>query len=107
MWLRDVGPNLWSDTLVEFFLLLQRLADIALVPEQEDVLAWRWLGDIQYSFKSAYEAFFVCAVKTPASDEIRRSRAPYSCKFFVCLASKNYCWTADRLGRRGLPCLSA
>jgi hypothetical protein len=33
LWLGDVGPDLGSDVLVEFFLLWQRLAAIALVPE--------------------------------------------------------------------------
>jgi hypothetical protein len=102
--LRDVWLDLGSDALVEFFLLWKRLAAIALVPDQEDVLVWRWSGDGQYSSKSAYEAFFAGAVKAPVVEEIWHSRAPYSCKFFVWLATKNRCWTADLLGRRGLSC---
>jgi hypothetical protein len=92
---------------VEFFLLWQRLAAIALVPDQEDVLVWLWSGDGHYSSKSAYEAFFVGAVKAPIVEDIWRSRAPYSCKFFAWLAAKNRCWKADRLGRGGLPCSAA
>jgi hypothetical protein len=33
-----------EDALVEFFLLWHRLANIALVPNREDVLVWRWSG---------------------------------------------------------------
>jgi hypothetical protein len=104
LWLRDVGTDLGSDTRVEFFLLWQRLATIALVPEQEDVLVWRWSGDDQYSSKSTYEAFFAGAVKAPVSAEIWRSRAPCNCKFFAWLDSKNRCWMEDRHDRWGLPC---
>ena len=35
--------------------------------------------------------------------QIWLSRAPSKCKVFLWLASRNRCWTADRLGRRGLP----
>jgi hypothetical protein len=105
-WLLDVGPDLGPESLAEFFLLWHRLANIVLNPDREDVFVWRWSGDGQYSSNSAYEAFFAGAVKAPVSDEIWRSRPPYSCKFFAWLASKNRCWTTDRLGRRGLPCPS-
>jgi hypothetical protein len=104
LWLSNVGPDLGSDTLVEFFILWQRLAGITLVPEQEDVFVWRWSWDGQYSSKSPYEAFFTGVVKAPISDEILRSRALYSCKFFAWLALNNRCWMTDRLGGRGLPC---
>uniref|UniRef100_A0A453RL58 Reverse transcriptase zinc-binding domain-containing protein n=1 Tax=Aegilops tauschii subsp. strangulata TaxID=200361 RepID=A0A453RL58_AEGTS len=32
-----------------------------------------------------------------------KSKAPLRCRFFLWLAMKNRCWTADRLARRGLP----
>ncbi|KAK1564018.1 hypothetical protein QYE76_017985 [Lolium multiflorum] len=79
--------------LSEFFLLWQRLANIQLDPEREDVLLWRWSTDDIYSAKLAYEAFFAGQVRASVSEQIWRSRAPYSCKFFAWLASKNRCWT--------------
>jgi hypothetical protein len=106
-WLRDCGPDMDEAALPEFFMLWQRLANVQLVPEREDVLLWRWSTDGIYSAQSAYRAFFAGQVRAPISEEIWRSRAPYSCKFFAWLASKNRCWTADRLRRRGLPCPSA
>jgi hypothetical protein len=69
--------------LPEFFLLWQRLANVQLAPEREDVLLLRWSGDGCYSAKSAYGAFFVGQVRNILSKEIRCSRAPYSCKFFA------------------------
>jgi hypothetical protein len=106
-WLRDCVLDMDEAALSEFFMLWQRLANVQLVPEREDVLLWRWLADGIYSAKSAYIAFFVGHVRASVSEEIWRSRAPYSCKFFAWLALKNRCWTVDRLRRRGLPCPSA
>lgn len=102
-WLRDCGPDMGEGALVEFFALWHRLGRIVLDPDRGDVVSWRWTSDGLYSSKSAYEAFFSGLVRAPLSAEIWRSRAPYSCKFFAWLVSKNRCWTADRLQRRGLP----
>jgi hypothetical protein len=83
-----------EDALAEFFLLWHRLANFALVPDREDVLVWAvwgWSGDGIYSSKLAYKAFFAGSMRAAVSEEIWRSRAPYSCKFFAWLASKNRC----------------
>jgi hypothetical protein len=106
-WLLDCGPDLGERALPEFFLLWHRLASVVLDLVREDKLVWRWTSDGCYSSKSAYEAFFGGTIRAPVVDEIWRSRAPYSCKFFAWLVSKNRCWTADRLLRRGLPAPAA
>jgi hypothetical protein len=106
-WLLDCGPDLGERALPEFFLLWHRLASVVLDPVREDKLVWRWTSDGCYSSKSAYEAFFGGTIRARVVDEIWRSRAPYSCKFFAWLVSKNRCWTADRLLRRGLPAPAA
>jgi hypothetical protein len=80
--------------LAEFFLLCHRLAAVALVPERDDVLVWRWSSDGCYSSKSAYEAFFAGSMKASITNDIWRSRVSYNCKFFSWLASRNRCWTA-------------
>ena len=102
-WLRDCGPNLGHAAVPEFFCLWGILANFRLEPAQEDSFFWRWSADGEFSAKSAYRAFFAGTTVAPVSAEIWRSRAPYSCKFFAWLVSKNRCWTADRLRRRGLP----
>jgi hypothetical protein len=91
----------------EFFLMWQRLANFHVALDREDVLLWRWSGDGCYSAKSAYGAFFSGQEKATISEEIWHSRPPYRCKFFAWLVSKNRCWTADGLQRRGLPYASA
>jgi hypothetical protein len=103
MWLRDYGPNLSEAALAEFFTLWQMLAVVHLVPDREDALRWAWTGDGAYSSKSAYRAFFVGRLRATTASQIWRSRAQYGCKFFAWIVSRDRCWTADRLERRGLP----
>lgn len=102
-WLTDCGPNLHADALNEFFLVWESLHTIQLDPEREDAMIWRWESDGQYSSRSAYRAFFAATTRAEGVDQVWRSRAPQSCRFFAWLASRNRCWTADRLQRRGLP----
>jgi hypothetical protein len=103
LWLRDCGPDLGAAALGEFFTLWQILTMVSLSPGQEDTLWWCWSSDGAYSSKSAYRAFFDGQTRFPITTMIWRSRAPYGCKFFAWLVSKNRCWSADRLERRGLP----
>jgi hypothetical protein len=103
LWLQDGGPNLTAEALAEFFILWQILAKVRLSPEREAELLWAWSADGVYSSKSAYNAFFVGRPQARAAAQVWRSRAPYGCRFFAWLVSKDRCWTADRLERRGLP----
>jgi hypothetical protein len=102
-WLRDCGPDLGHAAVAEFFLLWRVVGAARLVPERSDEFVWRWSVDGKFSVSSAYRAFFAGRVGAPTASQIWRSRAPYSCKFFAWLISRNICWTADRLQRRGLP----
>jgi hypothetical protein len=76
---------------------------VQLAPDRGDSLLWRWTSDGVYSLKSAYGAFFGGRTRATASSQIWRSRAPYGCKFFAWIVSRDQCWTADRLERRMLP----
>uniref|UniRef100_A0ACD6A3J2 Uncharacterized protein n=2 Tax=Avena sativa TaxID=4498 RepID=A0ACD6A3J2_AVESA len=102
-WLLDCGPDLGDASVEEFFTLWHVLATVQLSPGVDDVLTWRWTKDGAYSAKSAYNAFFAGSTRAPVAEQIWRSRAPYSGKFFAWLASRDRCWTGDRLERRGLP----
>jgi hypothetical protein len=87
----------------EFFRLWGILSGFQLSPERGESFVWRWTVDGNFSTKSAYSAFFAGTTVAPVSTEIWWSRAPYGCKFFAWLITRNRCWTADRLHRRGLP----
>jgi hypothetical protein len=102
MWLCDCCPNLGEATLAEFFILWQ-LAAVRLSPKREDRLWWCWSEDGVYSSKSAYKAFFAGRARATLACVIWRLRAPYGCKFFVWIVSRDWCWTTYRLERRGLP----
>jgi hypothetical protein len=103
LWLRDCGPDLGEKALAEFFIL----AGVRLASEHEDALPRSWSSDRAYSAKSAYNAFFVGCMRTFTASQVWRSRASYGCKFFAWIVSKDRCWTADQLERRGLPRPSA
>jgi hypothetical protein len=102
-WLRDCGPNLGEAALAEFFILWQVLVVVQLTPGREDTLRWCWPGDGVYSAKSAYNAFFAGRARCSMASQIWRYRAPYGCKFFAWIVSRDRCWTDDRLEHRGLP----
>jgi hypothetical protein len=76
---------------------------VQITPGQEDRLRWCWSGDGVYSAKSAYGAFFAGRARYTVASQIWRSRAPYGCKFFAWIVSRDQCWTADRLEHRRLP----
>jgi len=52
-----------------------------------------------YRSKSSYVAFFTGSIKLSPWKKIWKRRAPLCCKFFICLAFKNRCWTADCLAK--------
>ncbi|KAK1698988.1 hypothetical protein QYE76_015685 [Lolium multiflorum] len=90
----------WKDRWIDGAWVADLAPNLATL---EDAFRWRWTADGVYSAKSAYGAFFAGTTVAPVASQIWRSRGPYSCKFFAWLASRNRCWTVDRLQRRGLP----
>jgi hypothetical protein len=103
LWLRDCGPDLIEAELTEFFILWQILAMVQLSPDREDALLWSWSADGVYSSKSAYSAFFAGRARAITVAQVWRSRAPYGCRFFAWIVSRDRCWAADHLERRRLP----
>jgi hypothetical protein len=86
IWLQECGHDLNEAPLAEFFTLWQMLAVVHLEPECEDALQWAWSDDGMYSSRSAHRSLF-----------IGRSKAPYDCKFFAWIISRDRGWTTDRL----------
>jgi hypothetical protein len=66
-------------------------------------LRWCWSSNGLYSLKSAYNAFFEGRMLAVTLSQVWRSRAPYCCKFVTWIMSRDRCWTAHCLERRGLP----
>ena len=102
-WLEDVPSDLNALEIGELLSLADNVANFVLTDGVVDELRWNWEGNHKYSARSAYRAFFEGKIGLDGAQQIWRSRAPNKCKFFLWLALKNRCWTADRLGRRGLP----
>ncbi|WVZ57988.1 hypothetical protein U9M48_008310, partial [Paspalum notatum var. saurae] len=80
--------------------------DLSLQQSTSDQHTWKLTNSGLYTSKSAYNAFFLGSVKFAPWKRIWKSWAPLRCKFFLWLAVKNRCWTADRLLKHGLPHLS-
>jgi hypothetical protein len=103
--LRSVALGLWPNlsevTLAKFFALCQMLVMVCLVPDLKDALRWAWSWDGMYSSKSDYGAFFAGRPRATTASQIWHSRAPYGCKFFAWIVSRDRCWTANRLERQG------
>jgi hypothetical protein len=76
---------------VEFFIRWQFFVVVQLSPDREDVLLWSWSADGVYSSKSAYRAFFVGRSRAITAAQVWRSRAPYGCRLFAWIVSKDRC----------------
>ena len=102
-WLEDIPPDLDAREIHELLSLADRVASFELTTGVMDEFRWNWEAHHKYSARSAYSALFEGKIEMDGAQQIWNSRAPNKCKFFLWLAFKNRCWTADRLGRRGLP----
>ena len=100
-WLEDIPPDLDAREICELLSLADSVEGYALTGETADEFRWSLEANHQYSARSAYRAFFEGKVEMAGAQQIWRSRAPNKCKFFLWLALRKRCWTADRLGRRG------
>jgi hypothetical protein len=63
---------------------------------------WIHSSSGQFSSKSCYKAFFLGSITFEPWKRLWKTWAPPKCKFFIWLAIRNKCWTADRLHKRGL-----
>jgi hypothetical protein len=89
--------------LTEFLQLWDILQGVNLQPDTEDTNTWCFTSTGQYSAKSAYEAMFLGGTQFSQWERIWKTWAPPKCHFFMRLAARKRCWTADRLAWRGLP----
>jgi len=102
-WVMDIRGGLSVEVILDFLSLWDLIYDFQLQPDIEDSHIWRFSSSGQYSAKSAYESFFIGSTQFGPYERIWKSWAPPKCRFFMWLVAHDWCWTADRLARRGLP----
>jgi len=100
-WVSDIQGGLSMIGLLEYLHLWDGLREVAL-SQDDDQHIWRFDASGTYSAKSTYQAFFYGSVTFEPWQHLWKTWAPERCKFFIWLAIKNRCWTADQLAHRGL-----
>ena len=95
-----MSPNMNTQALRQ---LVDQLRNIQLADGIDGKFVWCWEGDGLFSARSAYRAHFAARIESAGAMEIRKSRAPATCKFFSWLAAQKRCWTTDKLQQRLLP----
>jgi len=98
-WVADIRGTLTVQVLREYRIWLM----VWFYNRRSPINMWKLTNSGLYSSKSAYNAFFLGSIRFAPWKHIWESWAPLRCKFFVWLAIKNRCWTADRLAKHGLP----
>lgn len=101
-WIKDNQGHLSAQALSEFLLLWDMLQQVQLLEGVPDHHIWQPVTSGIYSSSSAYDRYFVGAIRFEPANRIWHSWAAWRCKYFMWLATLNCCWTSDRLARRGL-----
>jgi len=102
-WVSDIKGALTVEVLVEYLQIWDLVDDFNLHPDIPNHHQWWLTGSGSYSSKSAYGPFFTGTIIFAPWKWVWKSWGPLRCKFFIWLAIKGRCWTADRLAKRGLP----
>jgi hypothetical protein len=89
--------------IIEYIQVWDLLLEVQLQPEVDDTHKWRLVASGQYLAKSSYDNLFMGATLFELCERIWKSWAPPKCHMFLWLVAHKWCWTADRLVRRGLP----
>lgn len=101
-WVLDIRGNFSSMAFSEFFQIWDLVREVQLLSDVPDQHIWTPSPSGSYSSKSAYDLFMMGRVGFAPAELIWRNWAPPRCKFFLWLATRDRCWTADRLAKRGL-----
>jgi hypothetical protein len=101
-WVLDIRGNFSSMAFSEFFQIWDLVWEVRLLSDVPDQHIWTPSSSGSYSSKSAYDRFMMGNVGFAPAELIWRNWAPPRCKFFLWLATRDRCWTADRLAKRGM-----
>lgn len=102
-WVRDLQGSISNRALADYLNLWDELQLVSLHDGQSDSVLWRLIASGAFSVSSAYEFFFYPSVKCPHGELIWKTKAPTRVRFFLWLAAKGRCLTADNLSKRGWP----
>ncbi|BAT14573.1 Os11g0577200 [Oryza sativa Japonica Group] len=100
-WIADIRGGLSVQAMGEYLALWDVIAGISLDPGSTDSMIWKAAPNGDFSVRSAYSILSAGRTSCPLGKIIWKSRAPARCKFFMFLAVRNTCLTADNLQRRG------
>jgi hypothetical protein len=101
-WVLDIAGELSVDAVVQFLRLWTAMAEVP-VHVGDDRFHWKWNEKGVYNAGSAYRAFFNETTNLPGAAQVWHSFAPFKVKFHAWLALRRWCWTVERLIRRGMP----
>jgi hypothetical protein len=96
-WVADITGSLSALAIPQYLALWERSEGFHHDVSVPDRFCWKWTASGQYSASSAYRAFFLGQSGILGARELRKTRAPPPCKFFVWLALLGRCWTSERL----------
>jgi hypothetical protein len=105
-WLDDVPADLDALAINQSLAVADRVEGPTITEGVPDFFWWNWGAKETYSVQSYYLGMFHGSIAMAGALEVWKSRAPAKCRFFLWLAVRDRCWTADRLERRaplGMP----
>lgn len=101
-WVRGLQGTLSNEAVGEFFQLWDEVRDVSL-HSSADEISWKLTSDGTFSAASAYDIFFMAMENCPYGELLWHSRAPSRVRFFMWVALKGRCLTADNLAKRNWP----
>jgi hypothetical protein len=82
--MRDITGARTTEVLIEYAALWDTLQGVQLLPNVRDWFIWKWVAgrEGEYSYSSAYHAFFLGATVLPGAKEVWRASTPPKVKLF-------------------------
>ncbi|BAS93401.1 Os05g0326900 [Oryza sativa Japonica Group] len=94
---RGLQGSLTNEALGEFFQLWDEVQNVSLQAAADGI---KWIA---LTAASAYDLFFMATEDCPYGELLWHSRAPSRVRFFMWIALKGRCLTADNLAKRNWP----
>uniref|UniRef100_J3NA39 CCHC-type domain-containing protein n=1 Tax=Oryza brachyantha TaxID=4533 RepID=J3NA39_ORYBR len=102
-WVRDIKGAPSNVAIAEYFAVWDEVQQMMLNPEQEDAVMWKTATNGCFSVAEAYKFFFAANTLVVCGKINWKSHVPTKIKFFMWLAERGRCLTADNLAQRGWP----